>query len=426
MTQHSFGPAPELSLANFRNQSQVVACRRRLRLRQRGYTPDRQPMTRRYNLGTALLFLTAVFSACGGDSTAPPPPPTTLELNIVTTGDDIDADGLLLTVDGGIAREIPANGILSITTLPGSHTLAISGVAFNCDVTAAPASADVMLATTTRVDVRASCSPYLRNTIIFTSEQFGVPEVMVMRTDGSRRERLTNDQQSYSLPVVSPDGQSIAVASFLGGSWNGIYLLDRFGKGRTKLVGRSTFDGSPAWSFDGTKLAFRSILPGPFGEYGRIFIVNRDGTGLRQLTPETTDYTFDDSPSWSPDGARLVFSRSGNLFLINADGTGLISTGVSGEDPAWSPDGTQIAYQSLGGGTEGIFAMDGTFNRRRLTMPVQGDSHPRWSPDGSQLVFQRLESGIFQLYKMSADGTGGTRLSTQPKHDSQASWSPSF
>ena len=116
-------------------------------------------MTRRYNLGIASLLLTAVLSACG-DSTAPPTTGT-LDINIVTTGVDIDADGFLLSVDGGLPGAILANGTFSRSMPPGTHTLAISGLAFNCDVTTAPASADVILGMTTRVDVQASCPPYL-------------------------------------------------------------------------------------------------------------------------------------------------------------------------------------------------------------------------------------------------------------------------
>jgi Tol biopolymer transport system component len=383
-------------------------------------------MTPRYNLGIALLLLTTVLSACGGDSTAPPTTGT-IDFNFVTTGVDIDADGFLLTVDGGSPQAIPANGTLSISTLPGIHTLTLSGLAFNCDVNAAPASASVIVGEAARVDVRASCTSYLRSAIVYINDQFNNGEVMVMRPDGSRSERLSTDQAGYADPVVSPDGQSIAVSSQVSGGWNGIYLLDRFGKGRTTLVAHYG-SGAPAWSPDGTKLSFSGALPGPNGDYGRIFIVNRDGTGLRQLSPEiapTDPYVYDSGSSWSPDGTRLVFDRMGVLFLINADGTGLVSTGVSGTNPAWSPDGTQIAYGSIN--LDGIWAMNmGSFTPRRLTTAVQQDEYPGWSPDGLQLVFQRLESNVFHLYKIGANGSGAARLGNAPQNEYGPSWSRNF
>jgi Tol biopolymer transport system component len=382
--------------------------------------------TRSYRLGIALILLTAALAACGGDSTAPPTTGT-LEINVVTTGVDIDADGFLLDVDGQ-SRVLPANGTVSFSALPGAHTLSIiSGFAFNCDLTAAPGSSvNVVLAQTTRVDVGADCTPYLRNAILYTSEEFG-GALMAMRPDGSRRVQLTPNQSFYAAPAVSPDGQSIAVA--YGGPWDAIYALDRFGKGLTKLIGGGNFDGTPAWSPDGTKLAFRRQVHGAYGDVGRIFVVNRDGTALRQLTPEPTDSNtnpYDGDPSWSPDGTRLLFSRSGEMSFINADGTGLASTGVIGDSPSWSRDGTHIAYQSINGGNEGIWVMDMSFTPHQLTTPVQADQMPRWSADGSQLVFARVESGVYQIYRMKADGSGVTKLSTSTKSDAWPTWSPNF
>jgi len=381
-------------------------------------------MTRSHRIETALLLSATLLSACGGGDSTAPPTTGTLEFNVVTTGVDIDADGFALSVDGQ-PQVLPANGTVSFSALPGNHSLSVSGFAFNCDLTAAPTSTNVALGKTTRVDVQATCTPYLRNTIVYTSEEFG-GAVMAMRPDGSRRVQLTTDQSVYAAPAVSPDGQTIAVAF---GAWDGIYVLDRFGKGRTKLIGGGSFDGTPAWSPDGTKLAFRRLVHRLYGDVGRIFVVNRDGTGLRQLTPEPTNNNenpYDGDPSWSPDGTRVLFSRSGEMSFINLDGTGLVSTGVIGDSPSWSRDGTHITYQSINGGNEGIWVMDMSFTPHQITTPVQADQMPRWSPDGSQLVFARVEAGVFQIYKMKPDGSGVTKLSTSLKSDAWPNWSPTF
>lgn len=388
-------------------------------------------MIRQHLRYSALLLSVAFFTACS-DASAPrkevPPTSGTLTFDVATTGTDVDADGFLLSIDGGAAQPLAANGSANWSGAAGQHTIAISGLAFNCDLTSVPASASVTVGQTTHVTVSASCTSYLKNAIIYVSEEFGRGEIMAVRPDGSRRVRLTSDQLGYGTPVISPDGQSIAVvvAKPTNGS-DGIYIMDRFGKSRTKLVGRSNFDGAPAWSPDGSKLAFRSVTAGPYGDYGRIWVIGRDGSGLRQLTPEvdSTDYKYDDAPSWSVDGTQVLYSHNGDLWLINADGTAPTSLGIAGIYPAWSPDGSKITFSWYVNGKEAVFVADrdGT-NVRQVTQPIQQDMWARWSLDGRQLVFSRVQNNIVHLYRVDADGTNVTTLSGTTSNEDSPSWNP--
>src|SRR5438876_8850320 len=125
----------------------------------------------------------------------------------------------------------------------------------------------------------------LRNVILYATEEFGLSELAVVKPDGTGRRRLTTDQFGYFMPDISRDGRHIAFAGP-----GGIYAMNADGTGTTLVVSRgSSIDATPAWSPDGSRIAFRSMVDGPFGSAGRIFVVNVDGTGLRQLSPDVPD-----------------------------------------------------------------------------------------------------------------------------------------
>jgi Tol biopolymer transport system component len=206
-----------------------------------------------------------------------------------------------------------------------------------------------------------------------------------------------------------------------------IFTLKANGTDVLPLTGNSAGDGAPAWSPDGTKIAFRTDRDGPAPE---IYTMNADGTGQTRLT---NNLALDTSPTWSPDGTKIAFytSRDGNnlaIYTMNADGTNQTpltnnSAGVLGL--AWSPDGTKIAFTTSRDGNEEIYKMnaDGT-NQTRLTNNAAVESVPDWSPDGTKIAFTTNRDGNDEIYTMNANGTNQTRLTNNAASDENPAWSP--
>jgi TolB protein len=192
---------------------------------------------------------------------------------------------------------------------------------------------------------------------------------------------------------------------------------------------------TPAWSPDGRRLAFVRFLNGS----NEIYVVNADGSHLRQLTGPRQDVIDElSSQAWSPDGRKLVFARGPNMsglrarptsiFVINADGTGIrqLTRDNSDDDPAWSPDGRRIAFARYGSTNDGsIYVMKSDGGHLRRVGISTSFPTPAWSPNGRELAFDSNETiEILTLQGRKATYLPPSTWQGQPIDNYEPTWSP--
>ena len=215
-----------------------------------------------------------------------------------------------------------------------------------------------------------------------------------------------------------------------------IYLMDADGSGQGRLTDDSGDPSSaagvhletePAWSPDGTRMAFVSARGGSFD----IYVMNADGTGTSRLTSSRAN---EQGPSWSPDGRRIAFSRSsdgGHVWVMNADGSGArrLTDDLAAEgEPSWSPDGRWIAYTHRASGSDireiRVARPDGS-ERRSVTNLRAKSYAPAWAPDSKRLAFSADYQGSrYDIYTIRLDGKELRRPVRSPADAFEPAWSP--
>lgn len=251
-------------------------------------------------------------------------------------------------------------------------------------------------------------------------------EIYKVNGDGSDAHRLTHNPASDGQPAFSPNGRKIAFASTRRDRsdicvmrTNGTHIR-RLTRDRHVLEGRgSNFDGEPAFSPNGKRIAFVSDRKG----FPNIFVMRADGSSQHQLTQ---GLGFDSSPSFSPDGRRIAFSSSPlffpRIFTMRSDGSRRrqLTRGGFTYDPAFSPVAPEIAYARDARDVAGdiwLMRSDGSRNHA-LTSSPQDETRPAFSPDGESIAFEKEGD----IYTMNADGSTEQRVTHASAMDVEPSW----
>jgi TolB protein len=138
------------------------------------------------------------------------------------------------------------------------------------------------------------------------------------------------------------------------------------------------------------------------------------------------------SPAWSPDGTRLAYvsfeQKRSMIYIQNvetAERSRIAEARGMNSAPAWSPDGRRLALVLSKDGNPEIYVMElATKSLRRLTNHPAIDTEPAWSPDGREIVFTSDRGGRPQIYRMNADGGRVERLTFEGDYNARASYAP--
>lgn len=237
-------------------------------------------------------------------------------------------------------------------------------------------------------------------------------------------------------PHAREDGRAVVFTSFSTDPLKvpTLMLLTDFSRPAQVLSTREgVYEREAVFSPDGRRIAFVSQRDEPEGS--DIFVATLNGDRLedvRNLTPRASGSAgLDVTPAWSPDGTKIAFAsnRDGTdfkLWVMNADGSNsrqLTSAGFSADVlPSWSPDGTLIAFQRRSGALYRVGLLPAVGGAAAF-FEFDGDAYaPAWSPDGERIAFVGRVGNEYDIHSRAASGAGPVTRIAHPGADRNPAW----
>ena len=190
-------------------------------------------------------------------------------------------------------------------------------------------------------------------------------------------------EQPSAEPAAAPEPIpcNVAFDTDRDGNWE-VYIMGPDGENPKNLSNNPADDWDPAISPNGDRIAFVSNRENDTGGGQFVYVMNADGSDVRQLTFEE----FGSSPNWSHDGGMIAYNTD-DIYIIGADGKWdssikLTDNGQVNRQPVWSPDDSQIAWLSGQEGAFDIFVMNADGSNVRQITDLHRSLNVKWTTDG--------------------------------------------
>jgi TolB protein len=259
--------------------------------------------------------------------------------------------------------------------------------------------------------------------IAYVVKSTGRYELQIADADGNNAQAALASREPIISPAWSPDGSKIAYVSFEAKK-PVVYVHD-LASGRRHVA--ANFKGSnsaPAWSPEGKRLAVVLTKDGS----SQLYIVNSDGSGI---TRAATSSGIDTEPSWSPDGKSIYFTsdRGGSpqiyRLAIDAGGIERISfEGTYNVTPRPAPDGKSMAFITRNNGRFQLALMDLASKQIQILTDSSKDESPSFAPNGRMILYATEVNGRGVLAAVSSDGRVKQKLSVQAADVREPAWGP--
>ncbi|MCT8988991.1 Tol-Pal system beta propeller repeat protein TolB [Chelativorans sp. SCAU2101] len=220
-----------------------------------------------------------------------------------------------------------------------------------------------------------------RQEITYMSYESGEPQVYLLQLETGQRELVGNFPGMTFAPRFSPNGDKVIMSLLRDDGNSNIFTMDLRTRNTARLTDTNAIDTSPSYSPDGNRIVFTSDR----GGRAQIYVMNADGSNQQRISFGDGIYS---TPVWSPRGDLIAFTKqSGGEFQIGVmrtDGSGerILSTGFLQEGPTWSPNGRVIMFFRQDAGSAGpkLYSIDLTGRNEQPIPTPNFASDPAWSP----------------------------------------------